>query len=574
MDHSHEMNVSAPVNEERRAFQLNVLFETVLELSQLTDPSDVMEAFILLSMGSLGTAQALLAARGEQSSHKKVILRGFLTDCQDALDDLLTALAGKVSAGEEVLPHQVRVVAMNEPAKNEGLPDSLRILVEWYVDKHCFGVLGYGPKVSGEPYDHQDEEFLLQLTSAFMDAVKVAAVSETIRRLNEELQIRNENLHQALLISQETQARLDQRYFHFRTVCDTTRELSGNLDKDSLLSSFLLSVMGAFSAQQGFIVLWNREDQSISSMHRGYPTEAVPDFDAQRLNQIFRALLHPPFVPSQGEKHYQVLDRDLLLSLGLDDTSQLAAAYLIDSNCYGLIGVGNCLSQQKDGLSDQELFPTLLQGFLVSLGNALAFETIQKLNSDLLQKNAELRQTLEELQQSRQTISLLEAAANRINSLLMTETLRIKRVTLVDCVALFVISLLLGLIFNITSPGGIPIRPETWGLPPPNLIDVSWARLKHESRAALFLDARPVEFYNQSHVAGAESLPSNLFDFVYSMRFAHLDPQTDIVVYGRNISRRYDEMVAAKLMERGMVNVRVMDGGLRQWQRQGLPVGP
>ncbi|WP_161946344.1 rhodanese-like domain-containing protein [Desulfonatronum thiosulfatophilum] len=562
------------MNEERRDFQLNVLFETVRELSQLTDPSDVMKSFVLLSMGPLGTAQALLAAKDAQSGNETVALRGFAADFQDALDDLLTGLTDKVSAGEEMLPHQVRVVTMNENAKNEGLPESLRILVEWYVDRHCFGVLGYGPKVSGEPYDHQDEEFLLRLTSAFMDALKVSNVNETIRRLNDELRIRNENLHQALLISQETQTRLDQRYFHFRTVCDTTRELSGNLDKDSLLSSFLLSVMGAFSAQHGFIVLWNRDDQSISSIHRGYPVESVPDFDVQRLNQVFRALLHPPFVPSQGEKHYQVLDLDTLLSLGLDDTSQIAAAFLIDANFYGLMVVGNCLAQQKDGLSDEELFPTLLQGFLVSLGNALAFETIQKLNSDLLQRNAELRQTLEDLQQSRQTISLLEAAANRINSLLKTETLRIKRVTLVDCMALFMISLFLGLIFNVTSPGRIPVRPETWSLPPPNLIDVSWARLKHASQGSIFLDARPVEFYNQTRIAGAESLPLNLFEFVYSMRFAQLDPKTDIVVYGRNVSRRYDELVAAKLAERGMVNVRVMDGGLRQWQRQGLPVEP
>ena len=155
-----------------------------------------------------------------------------------------------------------------------------------------------------------------------------------------------------------------------------------------------------------------------------------------------------------------------------------------------------------------------------------------------------------------------------------SETLRIKRVSLFDCLALALISLVLALVFNASSPGGISLSPEIWGQPRPDYIDVAWARLKHESRGALFLDARPTEFYNQSRIAGADNLPLNLFDFVYSMRFAMLDPEKDVVVYGRNISRRYDEQVAAKLKERGMVNVRVLEGGLRQWQRNGLPVEP
>jgi len=220
------------------------------------------------------------------------------------------------------------------------------------------------------------------------------------------------------------------------------------------------------------------------------------------------------------------------------------------------------------------LLSALLQGFLGSLGNALAFETIEKLNEDLLQTNTELRQTLEELRQSRQTISLLEAAGQRINALLHSETLRIKRVSLFDCLALAAISLVLALVFNASSPGGISLLPEVWGRPSPDFIDVPWAGLKHESQGALFLDARPVEFFNQQRISGAENLPLNLFDFVYAMRFAMLDPDQDIIVYGRNISRRYDELVAAKLTERGMTNVRVLEGGLRQWLRNGLPVEP
>lgn len=560
--------------EDRRAFHLDALFETVSELSRLTDSKEVMETFVLMSMGALGTAQGVLVAQDFRSGRQHLVLRGLPESDKERLPEAVQSVSAKVHNEGEVLSRQVLVVVINESPEKPGLPEPLRVVVEWYLDEHRFGVLGYGPKINGSAYDHQDEDFVLQLVTAFMDALASASVNETIRDLNERLQSRNTELQRALLDSQDIQARLDRRYFHFKSICDTTRELSGKLHAKTLLSSFLLSVMGTFSAQRGFIVLWDRQEDRVETAARGFGDGIAPSFDAQRLDAVFRSLLHPPFVPAQGEKHYQLLTPDELQALELAETPQVGAAFLVDENWYGVLGIGNCLARSEDDHAERELMPALLQGFLVSLDNALAFETIEKLNSDLLRKNAELQQTLDELRQSRQTISLLEAAANRFSSLLRTETLRIKQVKLFDCLALALVSLVLAVVFNASSPGGISLLPEIWSQPKPDYIDVAWASLKHESQGALFLDARPTEFFNQSRIAGAENLPLNLFDFVYSMRFAMLDPQKDVIVYGRNISRRYDEQVAAKLKERGMVNVRVMEGGLRQWQRNGLPVEP
>jgi 3-mercaptopyruvate sulfurtransferase SseA len=47
-----------------------------------------------------------------------------------------------------------------------------------------------------------------------------------------------------------------------------------------------------------------------------------------------------------------------------------------------------------------------------------------------------------------------------------------------------------------------------------------------------------------------------------------------VVVYGRNISRLYDEEVAGLLAKRGHKNVRILTGGLSAWKDQGLPVQP
>jgi len=70
------------------------------------------------------------------------------------------------------------------------------------------------------------------------------------------------------------------------------------------------------------------------------------------------------------------------------------------------------------------------------------------------------------------------------------------------------------------------------------------------------------------------NLPLPLFDFVYIMKFSRLDPEKEIIVYGRNISRLYDEEVAFKLTSRGHQNVKVLSGGLSAWAEKGYPLAP
>lgn len=563
---------------DRRMFQLNILFETVRELSQSPDAPGVMEAFALMSMGALGTARGFLIYFDEQQGKSGVLSRGFSPPAADALnkavDHIHDVLAEKIRRGAELLPHQARIVLLNEPPRDLCFPRETRVLVEWVLDANSYGYLGYGEKISLEGYGPDDEDFLLRLVSAFMDALEVIQSAEARRRLMDELLEKNSRLEQALADAQSMQQDLDRRYFHFKSLCETTRELSGILDKDGLIVSFLLSIMGIFSAQQGMVTYWDRKEGGVRTVTRGYAAGNAPEFTAESLDALFCSLLHPPFVPASGESRQLVLRGEMLRSLDLPGDPFTAVAFLMDTTHYGLVCLGRRLHDREDQQAEGELLEALVQSFLACLGNAFSFATIQKLNEDLMQKNLELRQTLDELQKSKQTISLLEAARNRISSLLYTETLRLKRVSLLDFVFLGVLSLILALVFNASSPGGVSLVPETWGRPAPEFIDVSWAKLKHASQGALFLDARPVEFFHQKRIAGAENLPLNLFDFVYAMRFSLLDPGTEVIVYGRNISRHYDEIVAAKLKERGMENVRVLAGGLQRWSREGLPVEP
>ena len=52
-----------------------------------------------------------------------------------------------------------------------------------------------------------------------------------------------------------------------------------------------------------------------------------------------------------------------------------------------------------------------------------------------------------------------------------------------------------------------------------------------------------------------------------------LKPEQTVLVYGRTVSRRYDEDVAQRILERHE-HVNVLEGGMRAWEEKGLPVAP
>jgi rhodanese-related sulfurtransferase len=88
----------------------------------------------------------------------------------------------------------------------------------------------------------------------------------------------------------------------------------------------------------------------------------------------------------------------------------------------------------------------------------------------------------------------------------------------------------------------------------------------------VLVDARPKELFDQKHIPNAINVPLALFDIMHMMKLNNLDPETPLIVYGSNISRRYDEELAFRLKQRDHDHVVVLAGGLGGWEAQGYPV--
>ncbi len=150
---------------------------------------------------------------------------------------------------------------------------------------------------------------------------------------------------------------------------------------------------------------------------------------------------------------------------------------------------------------------------------------------------------------------------------------KLREISWFDYMLLGGLSIILALCFNFFNPNGIPVV-QGWGekdtLPG---IELPAALTVYKDQGALFVDARPTNFFNMKHLKGAINLPMPLFDFLYLMQLSQIPKDKPIIVYGRNISRHYDEDVARRLVLRGHQNVKILGGGSDGWQQQ-FPLEP
>ena len=90
-------------------------------------------------------------------------------------------------------------------------------------------------------------------------------------------------------------------------------------------------------------------------------------------------------------------------------------------------------------------------------------------------------------------------------------------------------------------------------------------------REALFVDARPRDFWRMSRIPGAVSLPEEDFD----RAFAEIEPllrrHASIIVYCSGYGCESSHIVARQLRERGFPAV-ILDDGLPAWEDEAYPL--
>jgi rhodanese-related sulfurtransferase/GAF domain-containing protein len=561
---------------DKRVFHLKTLYETACELSGLTQPRQMMATFLLAAMGIFGVTQGLVILINTRTRQGHLVHRGLPKVEAETCERNLVRIAEHCLSREglQAAGPATELIKSRESADPGLLPASAELLVKRMVDETYAVIVALGSGFAGQPPSEADIDTLLSLTGTLTNALAQTLFQRRIKHLDADLVRQNAALEDALRQVELARGNLDRQIFHLHTLYELTAEMSPMVNTESLMESFLLMTMGTFGLTQGFVLLCDREKRKVHGFSRGTTFSAGSSFEAaeKRMYQGFQCaeqrrlgpmsvafITDPQQVFPQAETGFSV---------------NTALLITVDSSLLGLVGLGITLGQTGLDPDERKLLRGLAANFMVFLKNARAFETIQALNEDLGRTNADLRQTIADLTDARQQIRLLELAKMRLKQLVQREIERVGCFRVSDVLLIVFVATLLSLPFNYASPNGIKILPESFYLKSPPSIDAASVRQLMSKDEAVVVDARPLELFEQKHIPEAINIPAALFEIIFPMKLAQaVKPEQLIVVYGRTISKRYDDEVAHRLLQR-YDNVKVLKGGVAAWGRKGYPVKP
>lgn len=151
-------------------------------------------------------------------------------------------------------------------------------------------------------------------------------------------------------------------------------------------------------------------------------------------------------------------------------------------------------------------------------------------------------------------------------------------------VTLVLIAAAIGLSSNHLRTTGLPLigdwSPEAQLITPSGdslAISLADAEEMYYAHAAVFLDARSPEDYDEGHIEGALNLPWEGppwedLDTRIAEKLRDYSPETTFITYCDGEACSMSKELAMAMLERGYTNVRVLVNGWTLWNNRGLPV--
>ena len=127
-----------------------------------------------------------------------------------------------------------------------------------------------------------------------------------------------------------------------------------------------------------------------------------------------------------------------------------------------------------------------------------------------------------------------------------------------------------GLAWNALSGRGFTLTRSVLAQEGDELVQAKQAKVLLD-RGALFLDARPHDFWKMSRIPGALSLPEDGFEAAFASLEPTIRHAKAVVVYCSGYGCDASHLVARRLRELGIAAA-VLDEGLPAWEDARLPI--
>jgi rhodanese-related sulfurtransferase len=137
-------------------------------------------------------------------------------------------------------------------------------------------------------------------------------------------------------------------------------------------------------------------------------------------------------------------------------------------------------------------------------------------------------------------------------------------------IAILAVGCTAGLLWNAFSGRGFALSRSVLAQAGDELVPALQAKVLLD-RGALFLDARPHDFWKMNRIPGALSLPEDDFDRFYAPLESTIRRAKAVVVYCSGFGCEASHVVARQLRERG-IDAGILDEGLPAWEDANLPL--
>jgi rhodanese-related sulfurtransferase len=568
---------SADNGTDRHIFYLTSFFHTAQELVGLRQPARIMESFLLMVMGPLGVSQGVIGLVDRERHSGKIIGRNIADQDIQRLQENLIHLQNRLDALQDENSSQGQAIPfLGLHATTLGtdlFPFKTHLVLPWTVDERYQGFLALGEKITHEAFTPDERFILTSLVPTLTASLGSAILTSHVQQLNNELRQKNKSLATTVARLEDKEKELEKEVLELSSLNEVNKELRHLGDPGTIMRSFLLHVLGSRWARQGFLILLRRDVREVLQVQRGHVWTDLTLEQTEKL--MFCALSQLRTKSVEPLTCGQIQDPHCFTQLDFR-FPEVGQAYLfvLEQDTLGLIGFSQFHQTGAETAEEDGTFLAQMTSFMVHMKNVLAFATITRLNQDLEQRNTELQTTISELTRAHQTIDVLEKTRERFKQTLDRESHRIQRATGFDFVLILLVGTLLGLLFNFKSPNGISVIPQEWNRPEVAEISLREVVANRQTGKALLIDARPQEFFRVEHIPGAINLSPDLFEVMYPVLLGNEDLERPIIVYGRTVSRHYDQDVAYRLGSRDHEHVSIFIGGSREWKRRGHPVSP